>query len=406
MHRRSFKKNFVIMLSIANIDVLNTLSVFKKYGVRVSFIVPTSTGLKKSIMDATEDIRLFLKDAGIHNYINQSKGKENKIIKDCKLITGNNSIETKVSLYRPETKDGDPRIWIYELKKYAVAGDLLALVTNKKKLLIVNCSNTEIKNHFDKKISDLFYTKNNNLSSTANELIEKLNEISKKGYIKNLKSGDTGIGFTLETLLGINQNSSQKPDYFGIEIKSLRKRSKKGTLFSQVPDWKISTISSANDLVMKRGKKNPDYGNLITLRHSINAIKENSYNLKLLVEEGIVHQIYSKKDIVKDVCWNVDVLKNRINEKHNETFWIDAVSKGEGSDEMFHFEKIIHTGQPDLDVIPLLINQGSISVDYLLWEKRHDWKKYITKKGFDFLWKIRLKDRDLLFKTVKEHILN
>ena len=100
------------MLSIANIDVLNTLSVFKKYGVRVSFIVPTNTGLKKSIMDATEDIRLFLKDAGIHNYINQSKGKENKIIKECTLITGNDSIETKVSLYRPETKDGDPRIWI------------------------------------------------------------------------------------------------------------------------------------------------------------------------------------------------------------------------------------------------------------------------------------------------------
>ena len=68
------------MLSISNIDILDTLEKFKKKNLRVVFIVPTKTGLKKSIMDATLDLRILLKDSSIHDYQNQEKGPDNKVI--------------------------------------------------------------------------------------------------------------------------------------------------------------------------------------------------------------------------------------------------------------------------------------------------------------------------------------
>ena len=49
-----------------------------------------------------------------------------------------------------------------------------------------------------------------------------LSDVSRKGFIKTMRPGDTGVGFTLETLLGIEANSNKAPDYKGIELKSSR----------------------------------------------------------------------------------------------------------------------------------------------------------------------------------------
>lgn len=37
-------------------------------------------------------------------------------------------------------------------------------------------------------------------------------EIKNKGYIKTMRNGPTGVGYTLEYLLGINENNKAKPD--------------------------------------------------------------------------------------------------------------------------------------------------------------------------------------------------
>ena len=56
------------------------------------------------------------------------------------------------------------------------------------------------------------------------ELKEKLSEIKQMEYIETLRKGDTGIGLTLETLLGVKENNLRTPDLGNIEIKSHRKR--------------------------------------------------------------------------------------------------------------------------------------------------------------------------------------
>ena len=61
------------MLKKSNIRIDNCLSIFKENNVPVAFIVPTHTGLEKSIMDATGSVRNFLQSSSIHDFNTQDK---------------------------------------------------------------------------------------------------------------------------------------------------------------------------------------------------------------------------------------------------------------------------------------------------------------------------------------------
>ena len=177
-------------------------------------------------------------------------------------------------------------------------------------------------------------------------------------------------------------------------------------MFSAVPNWKNSQIKSAAELVDLRGIKNINKGNIKTIFHTINMLNANSYGLKLDLDDHFVYQIFCDgKMNHKDVCWDLSRLITKLKDKHKETFWVDAETRLNGHDEEFHYKSVLHTGDPDLDIFPTLIEAGIISVDYLLWEKRNDWKDYINKKGYDFLWKMSNKNKNLLFKFTNEYSL-
>ena len=107
------------MLNLSNIDIVATYRLFKERGMNVTFIVPTETGLEKSIMDATEEVRTYLEMTGGHSYDSQCQGQEHKKQIVTKLASRGEVVDTTTSLYRPQTKNGDPRIWISGLKKHA-----------------------------------------------------------------------------------------------------------------------------------------------------------------------------------------------------------------------------------------------------------------------------------------------
>ena len=68
------------------------------------------------------------------------------------------------------------------------------------------------------------------------EIIRKLKELKTKGYIKTHRAGQTGIGKTLEDLLGIEENNIPISNTTFAELKSARKGSKSMiTLFTKSP---------------------------------------------------------------------------------------------------------------------------------------------------------------------------
>ena len=72
------------MLSESDISVSKILSVFASYELEACLLVPTETGINKSIMDATDDtagesiqgVRSYFESKGIHNYSSQPQGTE------------------------------------------------------------------------------------------------------------------------------------------------------------------------------------------------------------------------------------------------------------------------------------------------------------------------------------------
>ena len=54
------------------------------------------------------------------------------------------------------------------------------------------------------------------------EFKNKFKKIKDMGFVRSERLGATGIGYTLETLLGISENNDAKPDIEGAELKAHR----------------------------------------------------------------------------------------------------------------------------------------------------------------------------------------
>ena len=366
-------------------------------GIDYGLLSITQTGLNKSIMDAVGSLRTYLKENQYHDYSEQKQGTDYKVLKPCQLvISDTDSQDQKVSLYRPETKSGDPRIWIYGLKNVAESGDELALVIDKGDLYAFNISKLDLaQNQFLNKII-------HDYEATAMELLGLLENLSKKGRLQSIMQGrhDTAIGRTIEHALGIPINSSPLPDYKGIELKAARlnKISNRTNLFAQVPDWSISTLKSSKEIVDKYGYQR---GEDLKLYCTIKTHIYNSQGLGFEVdfEQDQLNELHITDGPV--VSWLGDTLRTKLLEKHHETFWIKANSDMENGDEFFTLKSITHTKNPVSSQFLVLLEQGIITMDHLI--KRKDKTGKTSEKGP--LFKIKPEHLSLIFPEPKHYNL-
>ncbi len=371
----------------------------------------TSTGLKKSIMDATAPMRAYFKENGVHDYELQPKGPEFKVIIPTHILSGFKDITTRTSLYRPVTKDGDPRLWIYGLKETAAADDIFIIIAAEaRELYVINLTGTDIEKFSETSLANPIKDLVVNLSFEANvvsqELLTVLMEYRGSWIDTNLNA-DTAIGRQVETLLGINMNDSPLPDYKGIELKSFRSRrpSIKKNLFCKVPDWDISRLKSAAEIVDKYG-----YASLgiKSYRNTLCCKSPNSQNLRLnmnypdnlleIEEDGVIGPDVFKK--IDDVAvWRLQTLHQCLLTKHHETFWIEVdTRKGDRGQEQFMFNKIEHTRNPIVSQFDILLEQSMITVDLLLGRPKVDPVTGNPKKGGDaVIFKIKKNAAGLLF---------
>ncbi|MBK7139663.1 MAG: MvaI/BcnI restriction endonuclease family protein, partial [Bacteroidetes bacterium] len=220
---------------------INRIKLLTEKSVELCLIEPTGTGLEKSIMDATGSVRTYLKASNIHDFELQKQGQESKIQINSFLVSSDSLVNSVASLYRPNTKKGDPRIWFKGLGTYSNANDILGIIAFESDLYVLNITQLDLHKLIESKISNPLQDLVNEINQISNEVAEELlillNKIAAKGPVPAMLQADTAIGRTLETLLGIDINSSKKPDYKGIELKSYRdKRGNRKNLFAQVPD--------------------------------------------------------------------------------------------------------------------------------------------------------------------------
>jgi hypothetical protein len=385
------------MLSISDTKIEEVLPFFSNKGIDVALLVPTITGINKSIMDATTPVRQFLLRNEIHDYDIQEQGQDNKVQYPAFFVTSDGLVESIASLYRPMTKSGDPRIWFTGLKRYCNPQNLLGVVTNGKALFVYNLSDLTIINAIQsdgiaaKVLNDISVIAN----MVADELLSKLKIIHRMGFVDTVTRGDTGIGMTLECLLGIPPNADKAPDYKGIEIKATRKRigaQNRVNLFSQVPNWKKSKLSAQEIL--------DTYGYIVDGRRqlyvTVNAANPNPQGLYFLVDENVDTLFNKSKQsdtaTPKDVAlWELESLRNRLNEKHRETFWVKATNRVESDIEQFRFDSVVHTRKPNAHLMGALLEQSIITMDYTLSQKA------TRVRDHGYLFKIKPENVELLF---------
>lgn len=380
------------------------LRVLTENSVSLTLIEPTANGLKKSIMDATGTVRNYLKAKGVHDYGLQKQGQESKIILEALIYSDYITYKSKVSLYRPNTKKGDPRIWFSGLTKFSKANEILALVCFDGKIHVINLTELAVKDLVNSSLinplKDLIQEINFTENVISNELLGMLRKITQRGAIPSMLEADTSVGRTLETVLGIPINSSKQPDYKGIELKSFRtNKGNRKNLFAQVPNWKLSKLKSSAEILDNFGYwREEDF----KLYCTVSALKPNPQGLSLKVDSDIQHLIENsaRKDMGDFVIWTLEKLHKRLLEKHKETFWVSAESIRIDGKEYFLYKEVEHTKKPIVSQFDLLLEQGIITVDHLI--KRNSKGKVIEKGP---LFKIRPTGLNLLFPPSKKYSL-
>jgi hypothetical protein len=381
--------------------VENNKKMLVSLGVEFSIFEPTNTGFKKSILDATQPVRTHFELVGFHDYANQQQGPDHKITKPAFLLSAEGLISSQVSLYRPVTKSGDPRMWFRQLPSMCQAGEQVAIVIVKDCAYLINLSSCDLNSlsqnssHPFKAFVDSHFLKD---TSIVDELLARLSILAQSPFPTE-RAGDTGIGYTLEKHLGIAANSSKSPDYKGIELKSGRGGKNRTTLFAQVADWGISPFKSSADILGDYGYQREEDSRLYC---TISSLKPNSQglNFKYDPKSDQLEEWYFNENVV--AVWPGKLLRSRLKEKHGETFWIEAESTFINGVEHFQLKRVTHTRTPILSQLIPLIVSGVITMDHLI--KKNDKTNKVSEKGP--LFKMNKRDLELLFPKPITYSLN
>lgn len=194
------------------------------------------------------------------------------------------------------------------------------------------------------------------------ELVEKLKSIKEMGYVKTHRAGNTGIGKTLEDLLGITENNVPGPNAAMIELKSARKNvSSMLTLFTKSP-----LPPKANSVLLERfGYKSARGNDRKELHTTVNAKEFNTlkgkHGFKIEIQKDRINLITIKNEIV--AYWDKETLRNSFERKLPKLLYVKAETKGTGSNEEFWFNEAWLLSGFDFDNFIRLLKEGAIVVD-------------------------------------------
>lgn len=200
---------------------------------------------------------------------------------------------------------------------------------------------------------------------TLDDFIREYRKICDMGWITTHRAGPTGIGKTLEDLLGIPENNIDGPDFGDYELKSCRLDSNSMlTMFTRAPQ----PARTNTYLRLKYGYSSGAYDNDEKVLHAtlsadrFTPIADTGHKLKIWCD---VDGIYiMSEDGVENVFWSRDALKKCFEKKYKNKFvYAKAQSRGTGANEQFRFVEAYEVSGFDYEAFIDLLEEGKIYVD-------------------------------------------
>lgn len=389
------------MRELSDLERLN-VEFFVRLDVPFGLLEQTRTTLDKAYSDATQEFREFLVAARIHDYGKQPQGPESKVVRSATIILHGKALRSEVAMYRPITKNGDPRFRISNIKQICGNGDIAMVFLLNEELFIVRLNETDYETEMER--SGILRTLLGGIAmqrlTASAELLQMIREMAQRGFIRTHRSGDTAVGHLLETELGISANSSKAPDFKGIEIKSTRAKAQtRHTMFAKVPDWKSSSVTGTAEFLSLFGYSRRGFPEL---NCEVGARRANSQGLRLRLsrDEAFLEEFCESPSSPVTLRWTLESIRTALKRKHAETFWVKATSERRSDGEYVRFDSVVHTSKPVLHQVVPLLASGAITVDHLISKKPG---RGVKEQGP--LFKIADRDFDALFPRIEVYKL-
>jgi len=197
---------------------------------------------------------------------------------------------------------------------------------------------------------------------TIDEFVNDFKRVKAMGFVPSKRRGPTGIGHTLEELLGLTENNSAKPDIEGAEIKAHRTKSNSMvTLFTfNRKAWKMPPLEA----VKKHGSLDRDgrQGLYYTM-----SLKPNSAGLFLNVQDDEISVQHISGQLV--ATWQLDVLAARFQRKIPALVFVSAFSEMRDRVEYFHYYRAQLLKGTSAELLADQFRAENILVDLRLHDK-------------------------------------
>jgi len=200
------------------------------------------------------------------------------------------------------------------------------------------------------------------------ELVAHYDRINSLGWINTMRTGDTGVGYTFEELVGIKENNRQEADFKGIEIKCKLQRQKgrpssKTNLFQVGPVW--SQKQKSIDRLRSIG------GVDATGKHACySQVTVIPNNLGLCLE---VPPPPSNVDLVHHSSklghWTRELLEKRLQMKHSRAAFIKAASRTHRGVVQYHYNELVYCERPDIERFVDLVAARKIVFEFTMTER-------------------------------------
>jgi len=188
-------------------------------------------------------------------------------------------------------------------------------------------------------------------------LVKKLFLIRGKGFIKTHRAHDTGIGKTLEDLLGVKENNLRLPDVGEIELKA--KRIDSGSMLTVATKSPLPT--GVNKILFEKYKYRDKEGQY-SLHSTVCGSRKNRQGLRVAFTEN---RLILKNPYNVEAYWPISIFDEVLKSKSNKILLIFAETQGERKTtrEKFHYTEAYLLSGLNINKFKNAIEKDSLKVD-------------------------------------------
>jgi hypothetical protein len=196
------------------------------------------------------------------------------------------------------------------------------------------------------------------------ELLARYDRVSALGWVNSERTGDTGVGYTFETLVGIKENNDQGADFRGIEIKCSTKKpaASKTNLFQLGPKWMAKQSGIAR--LQQLGQLDNEG---LWACYSQVTTSPNNLELSLALQLS-PRDIDLYKGAVRFGTWENTRLSKRLLEKHSRAVFVTADSRIMRDQAQYRYHGLVYCERPDIQQFLDMVESRRIVFEFLMRE--------------------------------------